>query len=141
MDGEDYLASNFWQPEKVAEHVNACQLSAFCTGSPGRFHLILTDGIYPEDVIRNAMAKIRLGIEVRDQTLCFRDLYDLMEWKSECPPDQVISIPNGFYLLTAYTELPESGILGDNQTITIHFQYVQSRPTLVWHRVPDLSGD
>ena len=26
-DGEDYLTSNFWQPEKVAEHVNACRIS------------------------------------------------------------------------------------------------------------------
>lgn len=140
-DGEDYLTSNFWHPEKVAEHVNACQLSAFCTGSPGKFRLNLTDGIYPENDINNAMAKIRLGIEVRDQTLCFRDLYDLMEWTPACPSEQVISMPNGFYLLTVFTQLPDSGILGDNQTITIHFQPVQSRPALAWNGVPDLSGD
>lgn len=140
-EGEDFLTSHFWQPEKVAEHVNACQLSAFCTGSPGKFRLNLIDGIYPEDDIRNAIAKIRLGIEVRDQTLCFRDLYDLMEWTSACPSEQVISIPTGYYLLTVFTQLPESGVLGDNQMITIHFQAVQSRPVLAWNGVPDLSGD
>ena len=101
-EGEDFLSSHFWEPEMVAKYVSSCQIAAFCTGSPGNYAIKLIDGVYPAADINNAKAKIRLGIEVRDQTLCVRDLYDLMEWKTECPAKQAISIQDGFYLLTVY---------------------------------------
>lgn len=39
----------------------------------------------------------RLRLEVRNRTLCVRDLYDLMRWSAECPATQVVQIPNGLY--------------------------------------------
>lgn len=140
-DGTDYLASNFWEPTRVAEHVMGCQLSAFGTGSPGTFQIRLFDGKYPATEINDALAAIRLGIEVRDSTLCFRDLYDLMDWQAECPKGQTVSVPNGFYELTVFTYRPTSGFLGDDQGINIHFRSVPVKPILEWTGVPDLSGE
>ncbi|MCP4784402.1 MAG: hypothetical protein GY878_12700 [Fuerstiella sp.] len=140
-DGSDYLESDFWDPARVAEHVMDCQLSAFGTGSPGTYHIRLFDGHYSETEINDAMAAIRLGVEIRDGTLCFRDLYDLMDWQAECPVNQTTPVPNGFYELTVFTNRPKSGILGDNQAINIHFRSVPEKPRLKWGGVPDISGE
>lgn len=139
-EGSDYLSSHFWEPDLVARHVMACELSAFGTGSPGDYRLILFDGHDTEGDLGDAMASIRLGIEIQDQTICFRDLYDLMDWKAECPATQSVNLDNGFYELTVFTNPPASGILGDRQTINIHFRPVPQRPELNWAGVPDISG-
>ncbi|HEX2344342.1 MAG TPA: hypothetical protein VHI98_27970 [Vicinamibacterales bacterium] len=74
---EEYIEVHFWEPPDVAAHVNACTISAFGTGGPGTFVLRLYDGELDVQVLKSAKASVRLGIEVRDSTLCFRDLYDL----------------------------------------------------------------
>lgn len=43
-EGQDCLQERFWKPSDVAEHVMACQRSAFSTGSPGRYRLHIYDG-------------------------------------------------------------------------------------------------
>ena len=138
-DGEDYLESNFMKPSDVAKHVNDCLISGFGTGSPGKFIIRLFENEYPNEEINNAMVAIRLGIEIRDNLLIFRDLYELMEWDSNFPDEHSIAIENGFYKITAYTDIPPSGILGDNQTINLHFEKVPEKPKLNWLGVPDMS--
>jgi hypothetical protein len=139
--GEDYFEAHLWQPADVAERVNSCQMAAFCTGSPGRYLLRVYDGPMDEQALQAATVKARLGVEVREQRLCFRDLYDFMTWDPECPPEQTLSVANGFHRITAYTAPPSSGIIGDGQTIWLHLEAWPERPQLLWKGVPDLVAE
>lgn len=138
-EGQDFLTEHFWEPSAVAAHVMSCALTAFGTGGPGRYNLTFDDGPRDESAVRSAACAIRLGIEIRDGTLCVRDLYDLMEWSSDCPARQRVAFADGFHLLTVYTSPPPSGIFGDDQAITIHAEPVAERPRLRWTGVPDLT--
>src|SRR5215213_10277023 len=93
--GEDYLESHFWEPEEVARHVNECRISAFGTGSPGCFVLELYDGPIDSPALARSKASARLGIEVQDERICFRDLYELIAWTPEYPATQTVNMPNG----------------------------------------------
>lgn len=137
-EGADYLSSSFMEPGQVGAHVRACALTAFCTGSPGSYVLRFLTGQRDEEAVRRAEFAIRLGLEVRDDLFCVRDLYDLMEWTAACPASQRIRVPSGFYRLTLYTSMPASGWLGDEQEIYVHLEPVPGRPDIVWPGVPVL---
>jgi len=137
-DGTNFLSSSFWKPDEVAKYVNQCRIPAFCTGSPGTYKLRIFDGPYPDSIIETSARTIRLGIEVRDLSICFRDLYDLMDWRSSCPQEQNVSLADGFYRVTVMTRLPASGILGDNQEIDMYFEKYLEMPKLNWPGVPEL---
>ena len=64
-EGADYLREHFWRPEDVARHVRECRLTAFGTGSPGRFRLGFPLGEPDEAEVQAAASKLRLGLEVR----------------------------------------------------------------------------
>jgi len=140
-EGQDYLSERFWDPADVAQHVLACGLTTFCTGSPGRFRLRVYDDALDVTAVGRAERKVRLGVEVRDRRLCVRDLYDLMSWVRQCPAGQQLTLPDGFYRITAYTSAPPSGVLGDGQDILLHLEAVPERPSLKWSGVPDLTCD
>src|SRR4051812_8575663 len=78
--GADYLREHFWAPVDVARHVRECRLTAFGTGSPGRFRLAFHLGEPDAAAVWAAAAKVRLGLEVRGGRVCVRDLYDLRAW-------------------------------------------------------------
>jgi hypothetical protein len=137
-EGSDYFERHFSQPEDVARHVMACQLTAFCTETPGSFRLRFWDGPRDEQAVDAADFKLRLGLEVHDGVICVRDLYDLMQWQVVCPSIQQLAMPNGWYRLTVYSSRPESGILGDNQVIDIHAEAIPEKPKLCWEGVPCL---
>jgi hypothetical protein len=137
-DGEDYLTEKFWDPMDVARHVNACHIACFCTGSPGTYILDCFDGQRDETAVEAAAFKMRLGIEVRDSGVCIRDLYDLMEWSSVCPEQQCLWLDRGLYRMTIYSSLPASGIVGDDQMISIHFEAINEKPAIHWDGVPSL---
>lgn len=67
-----------------------------------------------------------------------RDLYDLMDWRRECPREQCVPVADGWCRLTVFSSRPHSGILGDNQVININLEAVASRPQLRWVGVPQL---
>jgi len=140
-DGENYLRPHFWRPEAVAEHVNACTLTCFCTGSPGRYHLSLVNRAASTEEENRASLKLRLGIEVRDEVLCVRDLYDLLEWSATCEAEQQVRLRDGFYRLTVLSDPPENGILGDDQHITIYFEHMSEKPPIHHAGVPNLTPD
>src|SRR5262249_43187987 len=96
-EGSNYLEEDFWQPEDVARHVMACQLTTFCTGTPGSFRLKFLDGPRDERAVDAAEFKLRLGLQVQDGVICVRDLYDLMRWFAECPREQQLQILDGWY--------------------------------------------
>lgn len=121
----------------MAEHVNDSRISAFCTGGPGRFVLQLHDGAPDEERLRSATGRVRLGIEVRDRTLCFRDLYDFIRWDPECPDGQSASLEDGFYFVdVSTTRRPPD----ETQVVWLRFERSETKPDLAWTVVPDISG-
>jgi hypothetical protein len=137
-EGSDYLEKHFSQPQDVARHVTDCQLTVFCTGTPGSFRLRFRDGQRDEQAVDAAEFKLRLGLEVHEGVICIRDLYDLMQWSAECPASQQLPMADGWYRLTVYSSRPASGILGDNQVIDIHLEAMREKPKLRWEGVPSL---
>ena len=134
--GSDYLKEHFTEPAEVARHVLECQLTTFCTGSPGIFHLRFANGPRDEEAVENAKFKLRLGLQVQAQTICVRDLYDLMQWFPECPPKQQVAVEDGWYRLTVFSSPPQSGIIGDGQLIDVHLEPMESKPPLRWDGCP-----
>ena len=61
-----------------------------------------------------------------------------MQWSKECPPEQKVSIADGWYRLTVFSSRATSGILGDGQVININLEPVTGKPPLHWESVPQL---
>jgi hypothetical protein len=137
-EGEDYFSSTFQNPANVAAHAMRGDISTFCTGSGGDFSLVAYDGTLDDDGLLNAEFQLRLCLEVRGCDVCFRDVYDLMDWAANCPSPQKIKVADGFYRVTVYSSTPASGIIGNDQLIYLHFEKVGRRPTLKWDGVPQL---
>ena len=116
----------------------SCELTAFCTGSPGLFRIRFIDGPPNADDVQVADFKLRLGLWGRDGTICLRDLYDLMDWSNECPPEQCLAVVDGWYRLTVFSSRPVSGILGNDQVINVNLEPVANKPQLRWEGVPIL---
>jgi hypothetical protein len=138
VEGEDYFSSSFQNPANVAVHAMRGDISTFCTGCGGDFRLVVFDGKLVDNDLLGAEFKLRLCLEVRDGDVCFRDVYDLMDWTVDCPSTQIIKVPDGFYRVTVYSSTPTNGIIGDYQAIYLHFEKVELRPTLKWDGVPQL---
>jgi hypothetical protein len=136
--GADYLQEHFWQGVDVARHVMQGGLTTFCTGTPGRFKLRFTVGEPNENAVEAAEFKLRLALDIQGGVLCVRDLYDLMHWSSECPKEQQLAISDGWYRLTVFSSSPDSGILGDGQTIDIRLEPTANKPRINWDGVPHL---
>jgi hypothetical protein len=137
-EGADYLQEHFSAPAEVAEHVMACQLTTFCTGTPGSFRVRFFEGTYDEQAVVSADFAIRLGLQVQEGVICVRDLYDLLQWSSHCPKEQSLLMEDGWYRLTVYTSCPPSDIWGDNQVIEIHMERLAEKPQLRWEGIPCL---
>lgn len=135
-EGANYLRAHFWKPADVARHVMACQLTAFCTGSPGAFRIRFADGPADESAVRAAEFRLRLGLQVHGGAVCVRDLCELLAWEAECPPTQQIPVADGWYRLTIYSSPPPSGILGDGQVIDVALEQVVGMPAIRWEGVP-----
>lgn len=135
-----FLMEHFNEPQDVAALVRAGRLAGFCTGSPGTYHLELVEGALDLPAIAGFPWCIRLALEVRDRTVCIRDLYDFMRWNPSCPAEQTFQLPDGFYELTVGTRPTNSDDVGDDQDIIIAFDPVAALPELTWEGVPFL-GD
>lgn len=137
-NGSNYLTNEYNLPSQVAEHVKKGDMVGFCTGSGGTYTLKIRDGYPTNEVNEEYPISIRLGIDVRDDKICFIDLFWLMEWDDDCPPEQVLSVESGYYHITLLTRKPESGIWGDNQTIYVYLNKLSAMPELAWQGVPQL---
>jgi hypothetical protein len=135
---EDYLEHSFSDPAKVETQAVEGRIVGVSTGTPGRFILDFADGYPPQEIVDKHRFKLRLGVEVRDQTLCIRDLYDLLQWEPTCPVAQTIGLEDGFYDLTLLSDVPQSDMLGDDQVIKVYFQKVSEMPKLRYNGVPTL---
>lgn len=138
LEDEDYLEKGFSNPDMVEKQAVEGQIVGVSTGTPGRFFLEVYRG-YPEDaIVEKQDFKLRLGVEVRDRALCIRDLFDLLRWESKCPPVQVIELDDGFYHITLLSNMPPSGILGEDQIIQVYLQQLPEMPKLRYNGVPTL---
>jgi hypothetical protein len=135
-NGEDYFQTHFLLPQDVAAHVNRGTISAFGTGSPGNYTIRLFAEI--DETLFSYECKLALCLEIRDRTLCIRDVYDLMEWDAACPTSQKVELDDGYYYLRVCTNVPASGILGDNQVIDIFLWRRSTLPKIAWNGVPNL---
>jgi hypothetical protein len=61
-----------------------------------------------------------------------------MDWTADCPSPQKIEVADGFYSVTVYSSTPDSGIIGQDQTIYLHFERVAAKPAVKWDGVPQL---
>ncbi|HZZ77950.1 MAG TPA: hypothetical protein VFE62_05510 [Gemmataceae bacterium] len=121
-EGFDYLRSSYRTLKQVQAHLQDGTIVAFYTGSPGIFFLTLHDGPPPTNRLSQCEFKLQLGLHCAGGQVNFRDLYDLMRWTSECPAEQTAQMLDGYYQVTLCSEMPESSIIGNNQSIDIYFE-------------------
>ncbi len=136
-DGQDYLTSHYIAPDDVLPHIYDGTIVGFGTGSPGSYTLRIHERAPGPDELSNRGSRLRLAVR-SDGELLFRDLADLMDWESACPTEQRIPLPVGTYRVTLATDVPASGIVGDDQAIDVFFEQVDALPHLHFRGVPTL---
>jgi len=137
-EGEDYFSSNYTSAEQVQAHIQKGTIVGFCTGAPGIFILRFHSGYPDEDWLSGSEFKLRLGLQCTGGLVCFRDLYELMDWRAECPLDRRLQLNDGSYHVTLCSNQPPSGILGDNQIIDMFLHRLDVFPQLADIGVPSL---
>ena len=120
IPGSDFLAQEFTVPEQVGAHIRKGDITAFCTGTGGDFTLWFRSGYPDSNAEKEFPVMIRLALEVRGGSLQFCDLFWLSNWNTDFPQDQILSLPDGYYHITACTKRPESGYWGDDQIICLY---------------------
>lgn len=133
---DDFLTKELWNPADVKRHVESCQIIPFCTGSPGDYIIDCYEDLPSKDYLSKFKYILQLGIIVRNDTVCIRDLFDFTNWEPNCPEEQKIKITSGYYIMTICTSTPSSGITGDNQLIEIHFSKIDFFPATICNGVP-----
>jgi len=138
VEGSNYLRAHYVEPTEVQRHIQNGTIVGFGTASPGNFSLRFLSG-YPTDArLLQARFKLRLGIRCEGGKVCCRDLYDLICWQPECPPEQMIDVDDGIYHLTLCSDRPPSGRLGDGQIIDIYLAQLEEFPQLATEGIPTL---
>jgi hypothetical protein len=137
-DGTDYFSLNYTTEEQVQSHIQNGSIVGFCTGSPGTYILKFHIGYPNESFLQHSEFKLRLGIECSGGLVCFRDLYELMDWRADCPLIHTLELADGFYHVTMCSDRPASGLLGDNQEIRMYFASINEFPKLAREGVPTL---
>jgi len=117
--GADFLATSFMTESQVYDLMAAGKIMGLSTGTPGTFCI---NCYFSEiDVLTKAEFNARGYVLVSDGAVRIRDLYDLMDWSNLVDESQIINLPNGHYCIVASSQTPVSGILGDDQEISITF--------------------
>jgi hypothetical protein len=137
-EGANYLASNYTTEEQVQSHIQKGTIAGFGTGSPGTFLLKFHSGYPDEAFLQRCEFKLRLGLHCSGGVVCFRDLYELMDWHADCPPHRMLRLEDGFYHVTLCSNLPPSGILGDDQEVFVYLQKLAEFPKLAKQGIPTL---
>jgi len=136
-DGGNY-GQRFPDGCDMVDYVNDSRFAAIGTRWPSRQHWLHFSSTMDSSVIQSASDHVRLGVEVTDGRLCVRGSDDLFRWTTRCPGEQIVSIDDGFYELTACVVLDEDSAL---VRIYLHFAQVPAKPELGYDRVPELYGE
>jgi hypothetical protein len=137
-EGQDYLSTNYTTAEQVQSHIQKGSIVGFGTGSSGAFILKFRSGYPDEDFLQKCQFKLRLGLHCLGGKVFFRDLYELLDWHADCPPNRILELEDGFYHVTLCSNRPASGIIGDNQEILVYLQKLNEFPRLAKEGVPML---
>jgi hypothetical protein len=137
-EGQDYFSSHYANEQQVQPHIQRGTIVGFGTGSPGTFIFRFKSGYPPEELLDRADCRLRLGLHCSGGIVCFRDLYELLDWHSECPPRRTLPLEDGFYHVTLCSDLPSSGFIGDNQVILFYLEKLNAFPRLSTKGVPTL---
>lgn len=137
-EGENYFKSKFFEPEGVAAHVRNGTLVAFLTEGAGTYVLRFFEGEPEADEVTEYPFRIALPLEVRDGSVCVRDVDDLSAWEGACPDNHKIAVKDGYYHLLLLSKLPPSGERGDDQEILIYLDRRQELPKTMWTGIPTL---
>ncbi|MBT9774991.1 hypothetical protein GPL15_00520 [Clostridium sp. MCC353] len=137
----NFLMQEFNRPEDIGKHIRKGDVTAFCTGSPGRYCLKFRDGYPGLQMSEDYPIAIRLGIQVSGGKIHIIDLFWLMDFDPQCPQEQTLDIADGYYHITALTKKPVSGRWGDNQIIYIYLNELPEMPELTWNGAPMLFKD
>lgn len=137
----DYLEIAYTNAPDVQRHIQAGTIVGFATASPGTFILEIKQGPPPRGRVFQARYKLRQGLRCIGETVCFRDLYDLMDWDPQCPNGQSVAMEDGIYRVTLCSDLPASGVVGDDQRVEMYFERLPQFPQLATEGVPTLVHD
>jgi hypothetical protein len=136
--GADYLKSSYTTEQQVQAHIQKGTIVCFGTGTPGTFILTFHAGYPDEDFLQSCEFKLRLGLHCSGGVVCFRDLYELMDWRADCPAERTLELDDGFYHVTLCSNPPESGVLGDNQEVLVYLEKLAEFPRLAKQGIPSL---
>lgn len=136
-DGCDY-ARRFPDGKDLVDYVNECRLGAFGVRWPAREYWLHVSDTMDQSVIARASDHVRFGLEVRGGLMCIRGSDDLFRWTRRCRDEQLVSLADGVYAVTACM-IPYDG--GGPVRIYIHLAPTPARPDIGFHRVPDLYGE
>ncbi len=122
----------------MVDYVNASRFAAIGTRWPSRHHWLHFSSTMDHAVIQRASDHVRLGVEVTQGQLCVRGSDDLFSWTTRCPGEQIVSIADGYYALTACVVLDD---MAETVRIYLHFAAALAKPDLGYDRVPELYGE
>ncbi len=133
-DGGMY-AKHFPDGKDLVDYMNECRFAALAMRWPGRDYWLHFSTTMDHSVIARASDHVRLGIQVADQQLCVRGSDDLHGWRRECPNEQLVTVEDGIYDVTACM-VPYNG--DGPLRIYLHLAPAVAMPELGYGRVPEL---
>ncbi|UOD32321.1 hypothetical protein INH39_12005 [Massilia violaceinigra] len=137
-EGEDYLETGFENPSEVERQALEGLIVGVSTGSPGIFVLTFRSGYPPPDMRDVYGCALRLGVAVKDRSLCIRDLFDLIDWSPACPAHQRLELDDGFYHITLLSKALSPGDPSSAHEILVYLQTLNEMPALRYNGVPTL---
>jgi hypothetical protein len=145
VPGSDYSV-RFPDDKDLVDYVNECRIGAFGTRWPTRDYWLHVSASFNERVIARAQDHVRFGVAVSGGQLCVRGTDDLFAWRARCPEEQIVTLPDGIYAVTACIVSHETMTTSrkkriDPVRIYLHFARATATPDLGYFEVPVLRGE
>ncbi len=119
----------------LVDKTNDGSIAAIGLRWPARDYWLHFSASMDHRVVARASDHVRLGVRVAARQLCVRGGDDLFLWKKRCPGDQLITVADGLYEITAC--MVPGGEDGPVR-IYLHFAAVMALPDLGYDAVPEL---
>ena len=126
-----------WLPDgrDLVDHVNDCGLAAFGVRWAELRYFMHFSASLDHSVIARSSDHIRMGIRIEGGQLWVRGGEDLFRWDPSCPNEQIVSIADGLYDITAcMVPYDASGYV----EIFIGFASALAPPELGYAELPEL---
>jgi hypothetical protein len=133
-DGKSY-AARFPDGADLVDTTNAGTVAAVGLRWPARDYWLHLSGSMDHRIVARASDHVRLGLRVEAKQLCVRGGDDLFEWRRRCPDEQLVTIADGHYEITACMVPPSDD---GPVRIYLHFVRVIALPDLGYESVPEL---